>query len=101
MEFKSHTVAIRLFDRGFSCSSCRTKIAAGVLRELRVAGQNVLEYKGKWGPLSQPRKLGDGPRLMADPEYCQGCIVGSVLFAFAYVMLLCVHKVFPAFVFSR
>ena len=30
---------------------------------------SVLGYKGKWGPLSQPCKLGDGPRLMADPEY--------------------------------
>ena len=30
---------------------------------------NVLGYKGKWGSLSKRRKLGDGPRLMADLEY--------------------------------
>ena len=29
----------------------------------------VLGYKGKWGPFSQPCKLGDGVRLMAGSEY--------------------------------
>ena len=28
---------------------------------------HVLGYKGKWGPLAQPRCLGDGPRIMVAP----------------------------------
>ena len=36
----------------------------------------VLGYKGKWGPLSQPHKLGDGPDLWLTPStvfYIQFC----------------------------
>ena len=37
-----------------------------------IAVCNVLGYKGKWGLLSQPRKLGDGPDLWLTPSttYC-------------------------------
>ena len=35
----------------------------------------VLGYKGKWGPLSQPHKLGDGPDLWLTPStYAMGWI---------------------------
>ena len=48
----------------------------------------MLGYKGKWGSLSQPRKLGDKPRLMADPEYFSFVFPRCSLLPFPFVSSL-------------